>query len=231
MKKNLLCLLITFFCFTLKAQESVVLIHGFLLSHFHMVPIKRVLRCTNFDVYNFEYPSRNNTIEGHACNLVNTLQYIAQNNPGEPINFVTHSISALILRYALNLPECPYEAKIGRAVLLAPPNQGTVLGRYVQNFPGISFIFGDKSGRELLTWGPEEMSCLGQFPPTMNVLVIAGNKGTHLFFGDAPNDRFLLVEETRLDTPHEHIVMPITHGDLINRSPSLYKIRKFLISH
>jgi hypothetical protein len=219
------------FNFALKGQlpGTVVMIPGLLLDPHSMVIIGRELKpCIDVDY--FQYDSLKNTIYGHGKRLVYMLQYIVEQKPGEPIYFVTHSIGALILRSAVNQPECPLEAKQGKAVLLAPPNKGSCLARSLGKTDLIRLTLGQKSGGEIMNIRSEDISrCFGEFPPTMRVLVLAGNKGVNTLFGDAPNDKLLTVEETRLNTIHEHKTLHISHGDFLNNRCAISLVKNFLL--
>ena len=206
--------------------DTVVGIHGFLTNWHSMKPIKNVLERGGYEVRLWFYPSRRKFIEEHACELVLLLQEIASQCPGRPIHFVTHSIGALVLRAALNTPSCPPEAKMGRALLLAPPNQGSRLAREFRDFFPIAFAMGDYTGWELMHYDPCQISCLGEFPPTMQVLVVAGTKGCRLLLNE-PNDGYLAVQETYLNTPYLFASFPISHGELLTARPVLCCMKKF----
>ncbi len=236
MKKWWILLLI---CFSLNGQEeeaqpkaqlrdhSVVLIHGFVSSAQSMMPIRKALTCLGFEQYVWEYPSRDQTIQEHACNLIPMLQYVASCKPGVPINFVTHSVGALVLRCALNLSGCPVEAKEGRIVLIAPPNQGSSLGHRFRNFYPAYLVMGDKSGAQLLNFEARDVACLGNFPDKAQLLVIAGYRGNTLFC--APNDGWITVEETALNTPYQFLSFPVSHGRLLSTAAVFCAIRDFFL--
>ncbi len=229
MKKGFLLLLLTIQCFALSAQDGVVvLIHGFMTSGRSMKPIENSLREFGFCVHNWEYQSRRRTIQQHACTLAWYLQYVASCHPGQPIDFVAHSTGGLILRAALNLPDCPEEAKIGRAVLLATPNQGSRLAIRFQDVQPIEFFMGKKSGWQLMHWNECDIqNCLGSFPPSVEVLVVAGTRGNQIFF-DMPNDGYLAIDETALDTPHYWTSYNVTHGEILTSRKVLCCLRTFL---
>jgi pimeloyl-ACP methyl ester carboxylesterase len=209
--------------------EIVVGVHGFLSNARSMRQVKNVLCKCGFPVCFWEYPSRQKYIGEHASHLAAKLQEIARAAPGEPISFVTHSIGALVLRAALNMPCCPQEAKCGRAVLLAPPNQGSCLGRDVRHFFPINFIMGTKTGWQLMHYDPCKIACcFGEFPPDMAVLVIAGTEGNKLFF-NRPNDGYIAVEETYLNTPFYFAAFAVSHGDLLNKPEVLGCLRNFFL--
>jgi hypothetical protein len=229
MQKWIVLFLLSIQNLALSAQDrNVVCIHGFMTTSRSMKPIEESLSCIGFKVWNWDYPSERRTIEQHAWVLVQYLEQIACCYPGQPINFVTHSTGALILRAALNIPGCPAEAKIGRAALLAPPNQGSRLAYRFRNVQPIRFLMGTKSGRQLMYYDGEDIErCFGSFPLTMQVLVIAGTKGIKVFF-EEENDGFIAIDETGLDTPYYWTSFPVKHGDLISCPPVLCCLRTFL---
>lgn len=228
MKKTFLsALLFLLLCLPLPAK-TVVVIHGMFVSARTMAPIQHALdKC--FSVCLFEFDSRRETIQDVAMHLNKQLQCLARQHPGEPIYFATHSIGGVVLKTALNLPCCPAEAKCGRAVLLAPPAQGACLARTFKDNVIVRLGMGSKSGYELMTYTPREMACLGEFPSTMEVLVIAGTCGINPFFRGQPNDGCLRTVETRLNTPHCYKELHLKHGGLINNPCSLRLTRNFLL--
>lgn len=232
MKKYFL-LITLLFQFSLAQADSVVCLHGFFRSYKCMIPIANEMRNEGMQVYLWDYPSRKKTIEEHAVCLVKVLNGIARRFPDEPIHFVTHSLGGIIVRAALNHPACPYEAKIGRASLLAPPNRGSALARKLGHCPLLRGIFGTKAGRELMTYSEIEMDNLGQFPETMDVMVVAGTYGSILFkrWMEGDNDGKVTVEETRLNSPHQHYVIHKGHCWIMSCRESMALTRRFLIAN
>lgn len=192
--------------------QTLVTIHGFLGAPWNMFYLSAPYEDKGIKVINWGYPSREKKIEEHAADLVKELQAIAQQQPGIPMHFLTHSMGGLVLRAALNHPDCPTEAKIGRAVLLAPPNQGACWGRFLEHFPLAHDIGLDESGKQLMT--EFNFEHLGEFPDTLRVLVIAGNSSLNpLIPGE--NDGTVAVEETFLTTPHQHFVIKAGHKSIL----------------
>lgn len=209
------------------AGGSVICIHGFTRSYRCMIPMGNMLDKEGFDVYLWDYQSRKETIQEHAANLVQILKKIAAEKPGEPIHFVTHSVGGIITKAALNHPECPEEAKIGKAVLLAPPSQGSCAARAISHFTPVRLFFGKKTGKQLLTYTQEEMNALGNFPESKRVLVLSGMRGNGFF--RSPNDGKVTVNETRLPTPHEHRSLFVSHSWIMTSRQSLAITKNFLL--
>lgn len=229
--KRFLALSLLFFSFVVghaNENEIVVALHGFMSNNQSMVAVKNTLVSSNTNVYLWEYPSKDRAFEEHGRILADFLKQLADCNPGTVINFVAHSSSSLILRSALNMPHCPEEAKIGRAVLFAPPNKGSKLARRFRTFLPVACALGKKSGRQLMSFESNEIiQCFGSFPASMEILVIAGNRGSRFLFKE-PNDGFISVEETYLESPHYFLCFPVKHGSLLKHPPALHAMRDFL---
>lgn len=208
-----LLLLFSFSTSSLIAKERLVCIHGIMGSPWSLYLYAKNFRKEGFEVTNWGYPSRSKKIEEHAADLVVELQKIAKDKPKEPIHFLGHSLGCLVIRCALNHPDCPQEAKIGRAVLLAPPNKGSSFARYLNGFPLPRMIASNFSGKQLFT--KESFDDLGKFPDTMEeVLVIAGTLGINPFI-EGSNDGAVSVEETALETPHKRITINRGHNSIV----------------
>lgn len=227
MFKKLLVILSLLTCSLAAEGRYVVAIHGLTTDSSTMHAICRTLACCQDEVYLWDYPSTKGTICSHASELYYVIQQIAACRPGQPIDFVTHSIGALILRQALNIEGCPEEAKIGRTVMFAPPNQGSKLARQWKGFPPVAFCIGTKIGCELMTYDAATIHAIGPFPETMQVLVIAGCKGNNMLFHE-PNDGFITINETALDTPYYFQSYYLTHGRLLTNPAALELMAYFI---
>lgn len=228
MKISWIVLLLLIFSQVEAFEGSVVCVHGFIRSYRSMIPMGYALEHEGFEVYLWDYQSRKESIEGHAAHLVLVLQSIAKQHPGAPIHFVTHSLGGVITQAALNHPACPQEAKIGKAVLLAPPAQGSSLARSFSHLTPVRWFFGGKSGYQLLTYTPAHMHALGTFPSSVEVLVLSGTRGNHFFFM-TPNDGKVTVDETRLPTPHTHRVFHVSHSWIMTSRECIFETKNFLL--
>lgn len=211
-------------------KESIVCVHAFLRSYKSMKPIANALEKEDYDVFIWNYETRKFTLEEHAEHLNRLLRKIAETKPGIPINFVTHSVGGVIVRVALSKPDCPEEAKRGKAVLMAPPNAGSVLARRYSSFIFVQFIFGNKLGKQLLTYSPQKMLSVAKIPSTVDVLILSGKKSSklYLFKLNEENDGKVCINETQLDTPHTLYTVNANHTYIITDKKSLYLIKEFL---
>jgi triacylglycerol esterase/lipase EstA (alpha/beta hydrolase family) len=217
MKKinSLIIIFLVFFynsLFCSNKDETVVLVHGLLGSSWNMFFLKKNLYKIGCKTTSWKYDSRDKVIEEHGKDLVDYLKILAKENPDQKINYVAHSLGGLILRSALNNPECPAEAKTGKIVLLATPNKGTIWARYLNKYSLVKKYLKDFSAKELMT--KYNFDYLGDFPQNMEVLVIAGSFGFNPII-PKENDGTVAVEETFLNTPHKHLVIKTGHKSIL----------------
>jgi pimeloyl-ACP methyl ester carboxylesterase len=228
MKKILL--FIFFLSFQLKADDFVVCIHGFMGGKWCMSYLEKNLLEDGWEVVNWDYPSRDDTIQNHGEKLTLCLKDLARQKPGRPIHFVTHSMGSLVLLAALNQPEIPLEAKTGRLVLIAPPLKGSLWARWIGQFELIRKILKEYSGKELMT-ETNYFETFGDFPESIQkILVIAGSFGFNPIL-DGENDGTIAVTETFLNKPHEHIVVKSGHKTIVFNTSVSEITKAFLLEN
>ncbi len=189
--------------------DTVICIHGFLRSSSCMKPIAHQIENMGHTPILWDYPSRQKTIEEHAEDLVKLLQQF-----DEPCHFVTHSLGGVVVRGALNHPNCPDRVKGGSLILIAPPNQGSRTAHTLRNIPGIRTLFGSKAGKQLLHYGSSEIEALGPLPPA---IIIAGSR-----------DWKVLVSETIPKTSHTQYVISSGHCFIMKHPDTFAIIRATL---
>src|SRR2546425_10488426 len=113
-----------------RTERLVFILHGILLNRWFLAPMAAFLAARGFRVVNRSYPSTRRTIEQHAAALGRVVEEESHRleEAGVPyeVNFVTHSLGGLVVRYLLTHADVP---RARRAVLLVPPNNGSLKAR------------------------------------------------------------------------------------------------------
>ena len=105
-------------------REAVLLVHGHGAHRVLLEPLRRALERQGFFAVNWSYRSLWGSIETHAARLAANAKKLDQDSGVERLHFVGHSMGAIVVRRALAIAR---PRKLGRIVLLAPPNRGAKL--------------------------------------------------------------------------------------------------------
>jgi triacylglycerol esterase/lipase EstA (alpha/beta hydrolase family) len=192
-------------------RDCVVLLHGLARTSKSMDKMAQALEQQGYLVINVNYPSRTNTVEKlSAIAMQQALTACEQGSTKQPgkIHFITHSLGGILLRYYL--AEQSIE-NLGRAVLIAPPNQGSEVVDRLGNVPGFKLLNGP-AGMQLGTDENSLPRTLGgvDFP----VGIIAGSKSINPILSlnlPKPNDGKVSVESTKVEGMTDFIQFPLNH--------------------
>lgn len=120
-------------------KDYVVLLHGFLRTAKSMEKIEEVLSKEKYEVININYPPRGDKIEFLSNHYLKEILEEKCTDKSKKINFVTHSMGGIIVRYFLANNKLK---NLGRVVMLAPPNKGAKLADFFSQFEIANQILG-----------------------------------------------------------------------------------------
>ena len=211
--------------FAQQPRECVVLLHGLARTSGSMGEMERKLGAAGFLVVNVGYPSREHPVEYLAQEAVSEGLQACGDQDATRIHFVTHSLGSILVRYYF---KDHADSRLGRVVMLGPPNQGAELVDALAEFPGFGLLNGP-SGLQLGTGEDSVTESLGEV--TFELGVIAGNQAVNPLFAaliPGPDDGKVSVESTRVAGMKEHIVMPVTHTWMMFNNEVIEQVVSFL---
>ncbi len=208
------------------AAECVVLLHGLIRTSASMERMQESIADAGYETINVEYPSRDHTIEDLAPVAVEAgLAGCRAIDGVGKIHFVTHSLGGILVRQYLADNEIP---ELGRVVMMAPPNQGSIAADRMGNVPGFDWINGP-SGRQL--GKGEESVPLKLGPATFELGVIAGNRSIDPITSAVlpnPDDGRVAVEDTKLDGMQDFVVVDHSHAFMMRMKKTIDLTLSFL---
>lgn len=207
----------------LARADCVVLLHGLARTQAAMTEMERRFVDAGYKVANPGYPSRAHPIEELAPLAVEAG--MAACPADETLHFVTHSLGGILVRYYLAHNEIP---RLGRVVMLAPPNQGSEVVDRMRKVPGFRLLNGP-AGLQLGT-GPDDVP--RRLPPVDFPLgVIAGTRSFNLLlsrFLPNPDDGKVSVESTRVEGMADFVTVPYSHPFIMERGPVIDLVLRFI---
>lgn len=206
-------------------MAGVVLLHGISRTAHSMRPVERAVRAAGHAALNLDYPSRRRSIGGNAQGIRPAVAAFAGALDG-PVHFVTHSMGGLVARALLTgwRPE-----RLGRVVMLAPPNGGSEIADLFGANPLYRRWFGP-AGAELGTRRKADLAALlGRVDYELGV--IAGDRSLYPLSSlllPRPNDGRVSVAATRVDGAADHLILPVSHPLIVRDARAIGQALAFL---
>ena len=188
----------------------VVLVHGLAAHPLVMAPLAKRLSAHIDRVVNWGYPSLWSPIDVHGCRLADYLRELDESDAIGSVNLVTHSMGGIVTRLAL---ERYRPQKFGRLVMIAPPNSGSRVARYLK--PWLGRICPPINQ---LTDEEESFVCTLGHPSGLEVGVIA-----------ATGDYMVREASTHLPCEADHVVLRGLHSSVLFRRETAEQVRSFLL--
>jgi len=162
-------------------------------------------------IINWSYPSLWSEIQRHGLRMADQLKQLDEDPSIEQIHLVTHSMGGIVARLALaeRVPK-----KMGRMVMLAPPNTGSHAARWLA--PALGRIC-----PPLVQLSDEQQSFVASLaaPSAVEIGIIA-----------ARHDILVAEPRTHLPSEKDHIVLPGMHSSLAWRRETAEQAAAFLTS-
>ena len=196
---------------TENGRETVVILHGIARTGASMAPMDRALRAAGYETVVVTYPSQKQDLQGIAATLrAGALSEEFWRSVGR-VHFVTHSMGGLVARrYLADYRDAVPAEKLGRVVMLAPPNGGSEVADLLHRLPPYRWYYGP-AGQELTTAARRRDAV----PPHYETGIIAGTKEwTYIvaaFVVPGPSDGRVSIENTKWEGMKDHIALPATH--------------------
>jgi len=188
-----------------------------------MWKIEKSLNDSGYATLNFDYVSTKWTMDS-ICTALNQ-QIEAVSDQYRQIHFVVHSLGGLVVRAYLSRYQT---GKEGRLVMIATPNQGSIIAEEFKNFPAFKWLLGP-AGQKL---GKDKDDYYNLFPPPKIPfgIVAGGLKNRSGFSPLIPGDDDWIVgvEETKLNGCADFIQIIGSHTILLWQNDVIRQIHTFL---
>jgi len=192
-----------------RPRECVSLVHGFLANRYMLAILGHRLGRRGYLARPWGYWNMRCSILVHAEAFGRELARLDNDESVDTIHLVTHSMGGIVARAALDRFR---PKKLGRFVMLAPPNHGSFVASAATRMFGGLF----KPVAELTTAPDSFVNVLGM-PADIDIGVIA-----------AQRDALITAKSTRPDVPHSHITLPCMHSSLLFRRDAADLVATFL---
>ena len=183
------------------------------------------LRQAGYTVLNVAYPSRSANIESLVKSTIPRALGHETLAKCSHIHFVTHSMGGLLVRAFCAAQR---EPRMGRVVMLGPPNQGSEVVDHLGHWRIFRWLNGP-AGSELGTGKDQLPQTLG--PVTFELGVIAGDRSINWINSaliPGPDDGKVAIKATAVDGMSDHLTVHAAHPFLMRDRKAIQATIRFL---
>lgn len=205
-------------------KDYVILLHGLGRTSRSMRPLEKHLKKHGYCVINIGYPSRKFSIEKLANYIQSEIQMKCTDKAAN-IHFVTHSLGGIILRYYLQNNQLE---RLGRVVMLSPPNKGSEIIDRMEKYFFFSMIMGPASLQ--LGTDPDSIPNILE-PVDFELGIIAGTATLNPLFSlmiPGDDDGIVSVERSKVSGMKDFLTVPHSHTFIMKSKEVKGQIVHFL---
>ncbi len=200
------------------SSKNILLVHGLWNRGWAMALMARRLRGHGHKVAVFSYPTRNDSLDGHA----DDLQAFILNMKLAELHLVGHSMGGLVI---LNMLSRYADLPAGRIVLMGTPVGGSRVVKRIEKVPGMKSLFGKVRAdlRQGFQYTPGNRE-LGIIRGTRS-LGLGRITGGHT----GPNDGSVALSETQLEGLRDSVDIPVAHSEMLISTEVVNQAEQFIL--
>ena len=191
------------------SRQCVVLVHGFLAHSMMLTVLAHRLRRQGYRAERWGYRNMCCSLLVHADRLAAELRTLDADPTIDTLHLVTHSMGCIVARAALDRFR---PRKLGRFVMLAPPNRGSFVATAIAKTLGRVF-------RPVVELSTAENSLVNSLPTP---------QGVEIGVIAAGRDALIAPDSTRPDAPHDYATVRCLHSSLLYRRDASELVAAFL---
>ena len=213
--------------FVQAAGDGVILLHGLCRTKASMNKMAARMTDEGYVVVNVEYASRQGKIAELSEQVVGGALRDPRLKDCKTIHFVTHSLGGILVRkYFKDNPQ----ERLGRVVMLSPPNQGSEVVDRIGHWTLFKWINGPAGGQ--LGTGPDSVpNSLG--PVSFELGVITGDRSINWINSSmikGNDDGKVSVEHSKVEGMDDHVVVHTSHPYVMKNRKVIALAARFLES-
>lgn len=207
-------------------RQRVVMLHGIARTSASMYKVARIFRQAGYKDDNVGYRSTQENLAMIIDDVYNRIRGYSDRDD-EVVHFVCYSLGCLVTRGIIHQHR---PKNLGRVVMLGPPNQGSELADYLQDYAVANWLFGPNLPR-LGTQNRAVLEKLIGNSADYELGIIAGNEaldpiGARILPDE--DDGRVPVENTKLTGMRAHLVMEANHTTLLTNDAVLQQALHFI---